>query len=122
MDARFLFIRLAEGAAADRHWNATDETGGPTKEGGRTWHEFIPRKESPMDVALTWRTEKNAPPSSIGVYRLDLEELLKAGYIRADKSDGRDGFRIMFVYARNGCIYLQRDPDSPRLVVGALES
>lgn len=75
-----------------------------------------------MDVALTWRTEKNAPPSSIGVYRLDLEELLKAGYIRADKSDGRDGFRIMFVYARNGCIYLQRDPDSPRLVVGALES
>ncbi|MGD1074143.1 MAG: hypothetical protein ABSB15_28895 [Bryobacteraceae bacterium] len=75
-----------------------------------------------MDIALTWRAEKSAAPRSIGIYRLNLEELLKADYIRADTSDGRDGFRIMFVYARNGCIYLQRDPDSPRLVVGALES
>jgi hypothetical protein len=121
MDSRFLFIRLADGAVADRHWNASDETGGPTKTGGRTWHEFIPRKESPVDIALTWRTEKNAPPRSIGIYRLNLEELLEADYIRTDKSDGRDGFRVMFVHAKNDCVYLQKDPDSPRLIVGALE-
>jgi len=52
---------------------------------------------------------------------LDLEELLMADYMRIDKSDGRDGFRVMFVHAKNGCIYLQKDPDSPRLIVGALE-
>ena len=44
-----------------------------------------------------------------------------ADYMRIDKSDGRDGFRVMFVHAKNGCIYLQKDPDSPRLIVGALE-
>lgn len=81
MDSRFLFIRLADSAVADRHWNASDETGGSTKEGRRTWREFIPRKENPVDIALTWGTEKNAPPRSIGTYRLNLEELLKADYI-----------------------------------------
>jgi len=31
MDFQFLFIRLANSAVAERHWNASDETGGRQK-------------------------------------------------------------------------------------------
>lgn len=120
MDSRFLFIRLADDVTVGRHWNANDETAGRAKEGGRTWHGFIPKKDNPMDIALSWRTDEKSPPRPVGSYRLDLTELLKAEYIRADSSDGTDGFRVMFVHAKNDCIYLQKDPDSPRLIVGCL--
>ena len=120
MDNPFLFIRLADSVNVSRRWNANDETAGHAKGGGRTWHGFVP-KEDPMDITLSWRTDKNASPCRIGKYRLDLTELLKAEYIRTEHHAGKDGFRVMFVRAKNGCIYIQKDPDCPRLIIGAFE-
>ncbi|MGD0200463.1 MAG: hypothetical protein ABSD27_06905 [Bryobacteraceae bacterium] len=74
-----------------------------------------------MDIALSWRTEKKAPQRYIGTYRLDLTELLKAEYIRAEHGKDGVGFRVMFVHAKNDCIYLQKDSDSRGLIVGVFE-
>jgi hypothetical protein len=114
MDSRFLLIRLAAGVVA-RPWNGNDE------KGRREHHGFIPKKDNPKDIALYWRTEEKAPRRYIGTYRLDLTELLNAGYIRTDSYRGRNGFRVKFVHAQNDCIYLQKDSDSTRLIVGVFE-
>ena|SRR5579862_1712435 len=107
---RFLFMRLASDAEAPR-WNANDEIA------SRTWHNRIPRKDSPKDIALYWRTEEKAEPRYIGTYRLDLDELHKAGFVGTSGNE----FRLKFIHAENDCIYLQKDRRSKRLVVGVFE-
>lgn len=120
MDSRFLFIRLPDDAVVHRGWNGNDETGERRKGMGIAWHGFIPAKDNPVDIALSWRTKKTAPQRHVGTYRLHLTELLKAGYINTENGKDGVGFRVMFVHAENDCIYLQRDAHS-RLIVGILE-
>jgi hypothetical protein len=114
MDFHFLFIRLADGTEA-RPCNGDDE------KGARTHHGFIPAQDNLKDIALYWRTVENAPRRYIGTYRLDLTVLLNAGYVRTASYHGKNGFRLKFVHADNDCIYIQKDSDSPRLVVGVFE-
>ena len=114
MNARYLFIRLADGAVGHR-WNGNDE------KGARTHHGFISEQDNSTDIVLHWKSCENATSRYIGAFRLDLTELLNAGFIRTDKYRGAQGFRVKFVHASNGSIYLQRDSDSPRLSVGVFE-
>lgn len=113
-DPKFLFIRLADGVEA-RDWNGDDE------KGAHTHHGFVPEKDNLKDIALYWKTNEKAQRQHVGTYRLNLIELRNAGYIRDDAYDGTDGFRVKFVHAKNNCVYLQKDANSPRLAVGVLE-
>jgi hypothetical protein len=112
MHSRFLFIRLADEVEAP-HWNGNDE------KAGRTWHNHIPKKDTSKDIALYWRTGEKAEPRYIGNYRLDLEELCKAGFIGTTASGNE--FRLRFIHADNDCIYIQKDRRSKRLIVGVFE-
>ena len=114
MGSEFLFSRLVDTFEA-REWNGNDERG------ARTHHGFVPDKDDPKDIALYWRSDEKAPRRFVGIYRLNLTALLNDGYIRNDTYDGKNGFRVKFVHADNDCIYLQKDSNSPRLIVGALE-
>ncbi len=115
MDSKFLFVRLKDGTAGPTGWNGND------KKGGRTHHDFIPEQKTFKDIALHWRVDEHSPLRYIGTYRLDLLELLNAGYIRKDVKNGKNGVRLKFVHAENDCIYIQEDSGSPRLIVGVFE-
>jgi len=114
MDSQILFSRLVNGTEG-HPWNGNDE------KGRHTHHGFIRAEDNPTTITLHWRANDAAPHRYIGTYRLNLTELLSAGYVRNDKYGNKDGFRVKFVHAENGCIYIQKDSDSPRLVVGVLE-
>lgn len=112
MKPTYFFIRLTD-SVVDRCWNGDDE------KGACTHHGFISKQDSPVDIALRWRISVETPQSYIGTFRLNLVELLNAGYIRTDSYRERDGFRVKFVHGKNGRVYLQKNSKSPRLFVGA---
>ena len=85
MDPSDLFVRLLDGTACPTGWNGDD------KKGNRTHHGFISGQETIKDIVLHWRTDEHSPLRYIGTYRLNLAELLKAGFIRTDKKMGREG-------------------------------
>ncbi len=115
--SQFLFIRLVNDIEGGRSWNGNDE------KAGRTWHGFIPEGENPTDIKLQWQTNTAAPLRYIGTYRLNLTELLKAGYIKTKSKGGKEGFEVECIHAHNDCIYIQTNKNScsPRLAVGMFE-
>ena len=98
MDFHFLSVRLSDGIAA-RPWNGDDE------KGARTMDSYRPKiisKTSPFTGGPA-RAHRNGISG------------------RTDSYHGKNGFRLKFVHANNDCIYIQKDSDSPRLVVGVFE-
>jgi hypothetical protein len=115
MESGFLFTRLADGFSS-RYWNGSDA------KGKRTHHGFIPVDDSLIELTLGWQTDESSQSRHVGTYRLNLTELVNAGYIRTDTYHGKEGFRLKFIHAENGCIYIQKDSKSPGLIVGHLNN
>jgi len=70
---------------------------------GRTIQRTLSPLESCENATIT--IYRSFPPH--------LTELLNAGFIRRISTGEQQGFRVKFVHASNGSIYLQRDSDSP---------
>ncbi len=107
------FTRIPDAVGPDHclQWNGNDEI-----HGGR-WESRIRLPESPLDLRLTWRSHDRAPEHLVGCFRLNLQALLRDGYIRHDTVPGT--VRLRFVH-EGGYIYIRLRRSSPALLIGTI--
>jgi len=67
-------------------------------------------------MRLSWRREGSAPAHLIACLRLDLDGLLKGGYVREERPGH---IRLRFVHNLNGSVCIQAHDRGPALVIGA---
>ena len=80
-----------------RVWNGNDTS-------ARNHHGLVPITQSPLDIALFWKTSATAVPRLIGFYSLNLSNLLAAGYVGPTKT-GK--VRLRFYHDLDDCIYIE---------------
>ena len=112
MSNQFLFARMASPRdlrPAHRRWNGNDRS-------QRNHNGAVPLAEDPFDVVLNWKASPTAPVCPVGCFRLDLAQLLSAGYVRLDKRRGH--IRLRFFHDDDGCVYIETAQGRPRLLIG----
>lgn len=110
-EATYFFTRLqsaTELARGHRRWNGNDAT-------HRHHHAPVSLADDPLDLALNWKTSAGAEPKFVGNFRLQLKDLLAAGYIRQDTQPGHVRLRIF--HDHDGSFYIETRPGSPRLLL-----
>jgi len=81
----------------------------------RHYHCMVSLKESPLFLVLNWRETAVDSVRLVGIFRLDLDRLLRDGYIRHDPVDSRGSdVRLRIVRNNDGSFYVQSRPDGPR--------
>jgi len=90
--------------------------------GGSHWHSRGVRlSESPLYLELNWHKTAADPVQRVGFFRLDLNGLLRNGYIRLDKPDrhGAACVRLRVFRADDGSFYVQTKQGKPKLFIAA---
>lgn len=93
-----------------RTWTGNDIT-------ARNHHGPVSLKETPLVLDLRWRRSAQHQPVAVGVFKLDLPGLLKAGYVRPEKTPG--AVRLRFWHGEDDMIYIQVNSSSKKLAVAA---
>ncbi len=91
-----------------RTWTGNDVT-------ARNHHGPVNLDESPLTIGLKWRKSPKHAAISVGVFKLDLSGLLKAGYVREEKTRGM--VRLRFWHGPDNLIYIQVNSESRKLPV-----
>ena len=114
---RHLAVRLddmPEGVPC-RRWVLRDDN-------QRHLHDIVRLAESPLHIELLWKASPRAREQLVGVYRLDLAELTREGYVRAERADpASDDVRLRFVRGDRGVVVIQADDDGPALPIGTVD-
>jgi hypothetical protein len=106
-----LFSRMRSEAvlSSPRRWNGNDRS-------DRNHNGAVPVAEDPLDIVLTWKESPSHQPRSVGAFRLHLQALLEAGYIRKDTRPAH--VRLRFFHDTDEVIYIETSAGKPRLPVG----
>jgi hypothetical protein len=80
-------------------------------------HGVVRLSESPLYLILFWRKTAADEVHSVGVFRLDLPELLKDGYIRYEPVDLPGPDVRLRVVRTHGHFYVQVNDDGPRALM-----
>ena len=94
-----------------RQWNGNDAT-------DRNHHSLVPLDEHPFDIVLGWKRSGDSPSRPVGCFRLNLANLVEAGYVMKAK---QGQVRLRFFHDTDGCVYIQAKPGGPGLLVGKVE-
>jgi hypothetical protein len=70
-------------------------------------HGVVNLSESPLFLELSWRATRESEPTLIGLFRLDLDALLRSGCIRHEHNRGPGAVRLRIVHAADGEFYVQ---------------
>lgn len=83
-------------------------------------HGIVRLSESPLFLELHWRPTAVDAVRPVGVFRLDLNGLLRGGYIRYEPvgSHGSD-VRVRIVRDDDGSFYVETKQDEPRLLLAS---
>ena len=95
-----------------RDWTGNDES-------ARSQHEKVSLNESPLRLRLSW---KNGPKDSarlVGIFDLDLKELLKGGYIRYEHNSTSE-VRLRFYHGLDNLVYIQVNSKERGLPIGTV--
>lgn len=85
-------------------------------------HGVVDLSESPLYLDLSWRPNASTCAASVGVFRLDLHELLRGGFIRNDPAGSRGTrLRLRVVLDDDGCFYVQTKRGMPRFLLSEAE-
>ena len=102
--------KLDDNSQFTRDWTGND----------RVYRNFLGRvrlNESPLHIRLHWKQDDNiATKQLIGIYRIDLKGLLKAGYIR--NAPGYPGEVILRFQNSGGIIQIAVNRQGPALNIG----
>jgi 5-methylcytosine-specific restriction endonuclease McrA len=98
--------------AAERHWTLHTYY---RCAGGSHWHAKLKLSESPLYLELHWRRDRFGSVRRLGVFRLDLNGLLRDGFIRSEKSGENDPcVRLRVFRADDGIFYVQTKQRGPK--------
>jgi hypothetical protein len=95
-----------------RDWTGNDES-------ARNHHGRVDLSESPLRLRLSWKKSPKDSAHLIGVYDLDLRQLLSAGYVRVEPKTQNE-IRLRFYHGRDGIIYIQVNSKESGLPIGRI--
>jgi len=96
-----------------RHWVIRDDN-------QQQYQGVVSLDESPLYLELYWKATARDREQLVGKFRLDLERLLEADYIRRESDAGGD-VRIRVHRGDRGVIAIQPASDSPSLSIGVVD-
>jgi hypothetical protein len=87
------------------------------------FHGGVRLSESPLYLELHWRLTANDSVKRVGLFHLEIQELLHFGYVRTERNhtQGYD-VRLRIVRADDGCFYVQAKNDGPRILLPSGQS
>jgi hypothetical protein len=100
-----------EGASnIHRDWTGNDES-------ARNHHGKVPLSESPLRLRLSWKKGPKDSARLVGIFDLDLKQLLKAGYIRYEPMSENE-VRLRFYHGWDNVVYIQANSKEQELAIG----
>jgi hypothetical protein len=93
-----------------REWTGNDES-------QRNHNGKVPLSETPLRLRLSWKKGPNDSAHLVGIFDLDLKQLLRAGYIRYDANSESD-VRLRFYHDWDNLVYIEVKSIQPRLPIG----
>ena len=105
-------VQNSEVSEIRRDWTGNDES-------ARNHHERVDLGESPLRLRLSWKKSPKDPVHLIGVYELDLRQLLTAGYTRIEPKTQNE-IRLRFYHGYDDLIYIQVNSKEPGLPIGRM--
>jgi predicted DNA binding CopG/RHH family protein len=91
-------LRLHELPPKHRCWTGNDAN-------QRNHNGRIPSGENPVFLELRWKKDKHAAEKLVGGFEIDVEALVREGYLAPDPAGG---IRLKFMHGSDGKIYLGR--------------
>lgn len=93
-----------------RDWTGNDES-------AKSHHGKLPLSESPLRLRLSWKKSPKDSARLVGIFDLDLKQLLKAGYIRYEPKSTSE-VRLRFYHGSDNLVYIQVNAKEPGLPIG----
>ena len=83
-------------------------------------HSIVSLSECPLYLELHWRPTAADAVRPVGVFRLDLDDLLRKGFIRHEPTGSHGSFvRVRVVRDDDGSFYVQTKRDEPRFLLAS---
>ena len=82
------------------------------------YHIAIPSTQKILYLNLSWKRNSNSSAHFVGIFRLDMENLLSEGYIRKDSTDK---VRLRICHGNDYVLYIQTKSGKPALAIGTLQ-
>jgi len=100
-----------EGASkVSRDWTGNDKS-------NRNNHNKVSLSESPLRLRLSWKKGPKDSARLVGIFDLDLRQLLKAGYIRYEPKS-EDEVRLRFYHDLDDLVKIQTNSKEKGLPIG----
>jgi hypothetical protein len=96
-----------------REWTLRDDN-------SQHHHGRVGVAESPLYLRLCWRENRGGATQEVGLYKLDLEALLKSEFIRIERP-GATELRLRFVRGEDDVVSIQTRSGGPRLPIGTVD-
>jgi len=105
-------VRRVEEEASDirRDWTGNDES-------ARNHNGKVLLSESPLRLRLSWKKSQKDSARLVGIFDLDLNRLLKAGYIRPEPKSENE-VRLRFYHGWDNVVSIQVNLKKPALPIG----
>jgi hypothetical protein len=109
-------VQRVEGAGADRF--SRDWTGNDTS--ARQHHSIVSLSEGRLRLRLSWKKSRDDSPRVVGVFDLQLQQLLDKQFVRVEKGV-ENAIRLRFYHDPDGMIYIQVNRKGPKLPIGKVQ-
>jgi hypothetical protein len=119
MEAQNFFeaVRDIPPDAASRHWTLHTYY---RCAGGSHWHSKVSLSETPLYLELRCRLNRFGSVHRVGIFRLDLNALLRDDYIRPESKGSHENVRLRIFRTDDGSFYVQTNQRGPRLLLASV--
>lgn len=91
-----------------RNWTLREDN-------GAHFHNIVDMSESPLVLNLSWRPDAQGKASLVGIFKLNLRELVRGGFIRHEPENSSGSkLRLRIKHAGGGRFFVQPRDGAPR--------